>query len=244
LFRQFPRLTARASELLGWDVAETCLRDPGGVLGRTAYTQPAVFLVNALAFRAQQSDPPGRRPPAVALGHSLGEFNALEAAGALDFEEGLQLVAARARITASVSGAMTAVLGMPAQEIRDLLDARGLSALDMVNFNSPHQTVLAGTTEDVERGERVLYEGGAPDIRRLDVSGPFHSHAMATVTPQWEAALARVSFRPPAFPVVSNTTGRPHEPEYLRHRLAEHVRAPVLWEASVRWTLDRYPDAV
>jgi malonyl CoA-acyl carrier protein transacylase len=235
-FARHPELTEQATEVLGWPVAEVCLANPGGVLDDTRYTQPCVYLVNALAYRAMG------RTPDVALGHSLGEFNALEAAGVLDIMDGLRLVARRAALTAAVPGAMTAVLGLSAARVLEVLDTEGLHEVTLANHNTPRQAVLAGPSAGIERAEAALREAGAIDIRRLAVSGPFHSPHMAAVVDDWAAALPTVDFRVPRFPVVANHTARPYQAGDFARILAAHIHQPVRWHESIRWVVENHPD--
>ncbi|GAA3079035.1 hypothetical protein GCM10020000_75820 [Streptomyces olivoverticillatus] len=195
LFDRFPHLEAEASEVLGYSLRTLCLEDPEGQLGNTRYTQPAMYAVNALAHRAAVED--GDRPD-VAIGHSLGEYNALEAAGVFGFADGLRLVAARARAMADVTGGgMSAVVGLPETKLRFLLLRAGFADLDMANLNTAAQTVLAGPVEDLEEAGQILEDAGARMVRRLAVSGPFHSRYMAPAA----AALApRDPLGPPRRP--------------------------------------------
>jgi trans-AT polyketide synthase/acyltransferase/oxidoreductase domain-containing protein len=240
LFAQFPDLVDQADEILGYSVRELCLEDPDGLLGDTRYTQPAVFTVNAMAYRRWRES--GGEPD-LALGHSLGEYNALEAAGSIDFCTALRLLKARAQLTGGISGAMTAVLGMPEGEIRGTLTRCHRLDVEIVNFNSPTQLVLAGPEESVARAEEALCGAGAFDIRRLSVSGPFHSSYMAPAAERFAALIAGADISPPRFPVIANRTARPHEPGRIAGRLAEHIDHPVLWHASLLWILEQDPDA-
>jgi malonyl CoA-acyl carrier protein transacylase len=241
LFDRYPELVAQASDILGWSIRRICTENPGAVLDDTRFTQPAVHVVNALQFRAlREAAGPDAAWPHLVLGHSLGEYSALEAAGVIGFADSVQLVAERARLTANVRGAMTAVLGLDLPRIQAVLHAAGLNGIDLANLNTPRQTVLAGPAADICRAETALAGAGAFDIRRLAVSGPFHSRYMSGAAEQFARVLARVTFAEPAFPVIANRTGVPYAAGQYGRLLAEHICHPVRWHESIDWILRHY----
>jgi len=236
LFERFPWEVAQADEILGYRVAELCLGDDGTRLNQTRYTQPALFVVNALHFLARLVDT-GQRP-AVVAGHSLGEYSALYAAGVVDFATGLRLVRERAELMAAApEGGMAAVIGLPAERLAAALRAAGLDGLDLANQNSPLQTVIAGPLAELARSEAVLTAAGATLWRRLPVSAAFHSRAMTPAAQAFRAVLARATFAAPRLPVLSNVTARPHEAGECAELLARQIAEPVRWTECVRWLL-------
>ncbi|MFK0256558.1 ACP S-malonyltransferase [Streptomyces sp. NPDC090445] len=240
LFDRFPDLEREASDTLGYSLRRLCLEDPEGRLGNTRYTQPAMFAVNALAHRAAVED--GARPD-IAIGHSLGEYNALEAAGVFGFADGLRLVAARAAAMAEVGGGgMSAVVGLTETKLRFLLLRAGFGTLDLANLNTAVQTVLAGPVEDLEEAGQVLEDAGARMVRRLDVSGPFHSRYMAPAAAALAPVVRAARLRPPAFPVIANRTAEPYRAELAADLLLQQIDHPVRWHETVRALLDE-PDA-
>jgi trans-AT polyketide synthase/acyltransferase/oxidoreductase domain-containing protein len=226
LFDRYPDLTAEADEVLGYSIRDLCLtggRD--GQLNDTRYTQPAVYVVNALAHHALADR--GEHPDAV-LGHSLGEYNALVAAGVLGFTEGLRLVAARAAAMAAVTGGgMSVVVGLRESTLRFLLHRSGFAAVHLANLNAPDQMVLAGPREDLEMMELILTDAGAKLARRLPVSGPFHSPHMSPAARELGPLLRATPFGPPRCPVIANRTARPHRPACTSCR-----STPFSWTAS------------
>ncbi|MCY1042394.1 ACP S-malonyltransferase [Corallococcus sp. bb12-1] len=233
LFKAFPVLTEHANDILGYDVRELCLEDPRKQLSRTQYTQPALFVVGALAY-LQWREHTGRAPDAAA-GHSLGEYNALFAAGAFDFETGVRLVQKRGALMAAVDGgAMAAVIGPDEETLRDVLRTRRLDSLDVANLNTPRQTVLSGPPEDIERAQSFLEAVGARYVR-LNVSAAFHSRYMEPVAREFAAFLSTQPLRDPAFPVLANATARPHAPGALVANLAAQLCSPVRWYECVRF---------
>jgi len=230
----FPALAAEASAVLGYDVAELC-RGADGRLSQTRHAQPAVYVVNALAHRMSG------RVADIALGHSLGEYNALEAAGALTFSDGLALVAERARITATADGAMTAIQGLSEDEIRAIVSAHGLD-VELANRNTPTQTVLAGSALDVATAERALLAAGALDVRRLRIEGAFHCRRMAPAAAAFAPVVAATPFGTPRISVVANRSARPYEGPEIPGSLVAHLTEPVRWHESISWVLANRAD--
>jgi trans-AT polyketide synthase/acyltransferase/oxidoreductase domain-containing protein len=237
LFDRFPDLEQQAGDVLGYSLRRLCLEDPEGQLGNTRYTQPAMFAVNALAHRAALEDT-GIRPD-VAVGHSLGEYNALEAAGAFGFADGLRLVAARAAAMARIEGGgMSAVVGLPETQLRFLLLRAGFASLDLANLNTGAQIVLAGPVADLEEAGPILEDAGARMVRRLAVSGPFHSRYMAPAAEELYPVVARTVFGPLAFPVIANATARPYTDERVGELLLQQIHQPVRWHETIEAILD------
>ncbi|MFI5866471.1 ACP S-malonyltransferase [Streptomyces sp. NPDC051546] len=243
LFARFPERVAEADRVLGYSIGELCLRDPREQLGRTEFTQPAVYVVNALSYAAARAD--GRPAPAAAVGHSLGEYNALEAAGVFGFAEGLRLVAARAEAMSRVTdGGMCAVIGMDEAVIRLLLRRAGLETVEVANHNTADQTIIGGPVAKLDTAAALLKEAGARSVRRLPVSGPFHTAHMSAAAAEFGSLLGRTPLSAPAFPVLANRTARPHSAEELATVLTEQIDHPVLWRQSIEALLEADPDTV
>lgn len=235
LFPRHPDRVQTADAILGYSIARLCEEDPDHQLSRTQYTQPALFVVNALTYLDWRNA--GNPPPDIAAGHSLGEYNALFAAGAFDFETGLGLVKKRAELMAAVKdGAMAAVLGLAPDRIREILDHFGFDEVDVANLNSPKQTVIAGREDDIQAVAFVFEESGAV-YKRLPVSGAFHSRMMRPLRESFESHLSTVRFRSPEIPVISNVLGAPYPPDGLPGLLARQLSEPVRWMDGVRWML-------
>lgn len=235
LFDASPDLVGRADEILGYSIKELCLDDPGELLSQTQYTQPALYTVNALAFLDRvQGDPDST--PAFFLGHSLGEYNALFAAGVLDFETGLRLVRERGALMAEAKGGgMAAVIGMDADQVASVLDKEGLSSIDIANLNSPVQTVISGLAEDVANAQEAFEAAGARLFIPLKVSGAFHSRYMKDSQTRFKKLLEETEFKAPSTPVISNVTARPYGKEEVAQLLAEQLISPVRWADSIRY---------
>ncbi len=150
LFNEFRELTAQADDILGYSIKELCMEDPNSTLGQTQYTQPALFVVSALSYLKRIKET-GRKPDFVA-GHSLGEYNALFAAGAFDFETGLKLVKKRGELMSlATGGSMAVVLGITEENIVEVLEQNGLYSIDIANVNSPYQVAISGLKEDIDK---------------------------------------------------------------------------------------------
>ncbi|RXV64354.1 [acyl-carrier-protein] S-malonyltransferase [Burkholderia stabilis] len=237
LFERYPEIVETADDVMGLSVERLCINDPDGLLADTRYAQPAIFVVNALhlaAWRDAHED-----ADVWLAGHSLGEYSALLAAGALDFRTGLEIVKRRGELFASVNGgAMAAIVGVTAAKLRRRLRAAGLDDVDLANFNSAGQIVIAGPAASVDAAARMLDACGDVTVHALKVSGAFHSRCMTPLKPAFEAFIARFSLTLPARPVVSNVTARPYQPPGTpADYLVEQLDQPVRWLDSVRYML-------
>lgn len=231
LFARYPELTQKASEILGYSIGQLCLEDPRGDLGKTQFTQPALFVVNALSYLHERES--RHQLPAFAAGHSLGEYNALFAAGALDFETGLRLVKKRGELMGSArEGGMAAVIGLGADTVAKVLADAGLSSIDVANINSSSQTVISGPREDIVQAE-AAFKGKCRLYLMLNVSGAFHSRLMRPAQAEFASFIQGVEFSAPRFPVMANVCAQPYGPEDLPRLLVEQIAGPVRWVACV-----------
>lgn len=242
LFARYPDLCTTAGEVLGFSVPELCRDDPDGLLRRTRYLQPALFVLNALAYLDRAAREPA---PDYLAGHSVGEYNALFAAGSFDFETGVRLVGKRGELMdAATGGAMTAVIGADAEKVPGALAEAGLDDVDVANYNSPEQIVLSGTQEAVAAAAALVRQAGLGRCVPLSVSAAFHSRHMAAAAGEFSTFLRQFRLDDPRVPVVANVTARPYEPGCVLDVLAEQVRSPVRWSESMRHLMDRGVRAV
>ncbi|WP_244169796.1 ACP S-malonyltransferase [Paenibacillus helianthi] len=236
LFDEFPELTAQADRILGYSIKQLCLADTQNKLGQTAYTQPALYVVNALSYM-RKVRATGKRPDFVA-GHSLGEFNALLASGAFDFETGLMLVQKRGELMSRASGGgMAAVLGLGAEKVSQVLSENGLGGIDIANLNMPTQIVVSGLKQDIEQAMPFLETAGARMVVPLNVSGAFHSRYMEEARQQFSVYLDRFDFKRCELPVISNVYARPYRQADLKRNLADQITHTVNWTDCVRYML-------
>ncbi len=243
LLARHPAAVREADEVLGWSVAAVCAGDPRRPLDDTAHSQPALHLLAVLALR-EYLDEAGE-PPAVALGHSVGEYAALHAAGVFDAARGLALVADRGRAMSGITGGMLAVGGLTEDDLLGLLDDPGAAVPDGVALaavNGPHACVLGGPADALDALVPLLLERGARTARRLNVSGPFHTPLMRPAADAFRRRLERpgTPWSPPAFPVIANTTARPHTPRDLRAELAAQIDTPVRWSRSLEYAVTAF----
>ncbi|MBB3120969.1 ACP S-malonyltransferase [Pseudoduganella violacea] len=233
LFDRYPDYVARADRVLGYSVRALCLDNPDNRLGRTDYTQPALYVVNALAYLAAVEQ--GGEPQYLA-GHSLGEYSALFAAGVLSFETGLQIVMRRgALMAASRDGAMAAVIGLEEAAVRQIILQAGLANIDIANLNAPTQIVISGPVADIVDAQAVFEKNGCFTYVRLPVSGAFHSRLMAEASQEFARFLDQFTFAAPRIPVLSNVTAQPHRPENIRAMMVEQMVGSVRWTDSIRY---------
>jgi len=238
LFDRFPDWTQSADEVLGYSIRELCVDDPRSELVLTQFTQPALYVVNALTYRARQED--GGAAPDYVAGHSLGEYNALQAAGAFDFAAGLAMVKRRGALMGKVSGGgMAAIIGMPPDGIQRVLETSEEGrTLDVANFNSFDQTVIAGPTEAIAAVKPHFEAAGVKLFVPLKVSAPFHSRYMREPQAEFSGFLDGFTFGTPAIPVIANATARPYDPAAVKPTLASQIGSPVRWLDSVLYLLD------
>ena len=241
LAEAFPEARAvfdAADEALHEPLSKLCFEGPADALQKTANTQPAILTVSAAAHAVLSARLPEK--PALVAGHSLGEYSALVAAGALSLADGVRLVRARGTFMQEAVpvgvGAMAAVLGLPAEQVAEICRevAQG-EVLSAANFNEPAQTVSAGHAAAVERAGERLKAAGAKRVVPLDVSAPFHCSLMAPVVPRLKAVLDPIEVLAPASPVVTNVEASPtSEPGQIRSLLLTQVTSSVRWVECVR----------
>lgn len=225
----------RADEALGFELSELCWEGPEDELKQTENAQPAILAHSLATWMTVKDDLVGR--VRFGAGHSLGEFTAYGAAGSLELEDAVRLVRRRGELmAASPPGTMSAILGMEPSAVEGICErvrAEG-GVVVAANFNSPGQIVISGEIRAVEQAGELAKQSGARMVRRLAVSGAFHSPLMADVEAGLRAELERVSFRDPEFPVVSNVTAQPvTDAATARRNLVVQLTAPVRWSESV-----------
>lgn len=229
---------ATASEVLGFDLMRLCFDGPEEELRRTAVTQPAILTHSVAMYRL--AAPRGLKV-AVAAGHSLGEYSALVAAGALDFAAAVRLVHLRGRFMQEAvpegEGAMAAVLGLDPERVEEVCrdTAARHGVVEAANYNSREQVVLAGSAAAVAAAAALAKERGAKRVVMLPVSAPFHCSLMRPAMERLVPELDAVEFRDPAWPVVVNVSAQPlAAAAEVRQALKEQVCAAVRWDASLR----------
>ena len=229
---------AEASEALGEDLWAMVCDGPAERLALTVNTQPLMLTAGVAAWRAWLAA--GGTKPALVAGHSLGEYSALVAAGALDFTDALQLVRYRAeQMQAAVpvgEGTMAAILGLSDDQVKTVcLECATNGVVEAVNFNTPGQVVIAGTVAAVQEAMEKSLAAGAKRAIKLNVSGPFHSSLMKPAALAMEEKLKTVDLQKPFLPVLHNVDVQIHEePDAIRDVLAAQVASPVLWADTVR----------
>lgn len=238
LFNIFSGLTDKASNILGYSIKELCVADPERNLNKTQYTQPALYVVNALSYLKLKEET-GIIPDFVA-GHSLGEYNALLVAGGFDFETGLRLVQKRGALMAQMKeGGMAAVKGLSAEEIMDIISRNGLHEIDMANYNTQNQIVLSGPRELIVKSGPFFESAGATLYFPLNVNGAFHSRYMIPAKEAFEQFLAQFTFSSIKIPVVSNVEAKWYPNNNVKTLLAEQLVKPVKWTESITYLMGR-----
>ncbi len=233
-----------ASDALGEDLARLIKEGPKEALGLTTNTQPVMLVAGVAVYRAWLAE--GGDAPAAVAGHSLGEYSALVASGVLSLAQAAPLVRFRARAMQEAvpvgTGAMAAILGMPAQQVIDgcaeaarTFGANSSEVVEAVNFNDPAQTVIAGSKAAVEKACEVLKANGAKRALALPVSAPFHSSLMKPAAEKLKDKLAATQFAQPQIPVINNIEAKIEtDPDRIRAALYEQAFGPVRWVECVQ----------
>ena len=222
-----------ADKLLGFSLTDVMFNGTADDLKQTKVTQPAVFLHSVAAQRLMTIEKPN-----MVAGHSLGEFSALVACGALRFEDALLLVSARAQAMQAAceanSGTMAAVLGLPDDKVVELCQATD-GVVVAANFNCPGQIVISGEIAAVDAACEKMKEAGARRALRLPVGGAFHSPLMQPAAEDLAEAIKKTDFRKPFCPIYQNATAQAsQDPEIIRENLLKQLTAPVRWTQSVQ----------
>jgi [acyl-carrier-protein] S-malonyltransferase len=230
-------LFEEAGRVLGYDLARLCFQGPPEQLNLTEYTQPALLTVSVTALRMLQRS--GLRPSAVA-GHSLGEYTALVAAGALTFADAVALVRARGRYMQEAveegRGLVCALLGLDRQIVAEVCrEASSIGIVSPANFNAPGQVVIAGEKAAVEEAGRLAKAKGCRKVIALAVSVPVHTSLMAPAAERLAGDVMRVPMQDLEVPLINNADAKPlRKASEVRASLIRQLASAVLWEESVR----------
>jgi [acyl-carrier-protein] S-malonyltransferase len=230
-----------ADAALGFELSRLCFEGPEEELRATANTQPAILTHSIAALAALRSASPEKlEGTAFVAGHSLGEYSACVAAGALSFADAVRLVRRRGTFMQEAvpagAGAMAANVGLPAAEVESACrEAAGDEVVSAANYNSPEQTVIAGHAGAVRRASEACLERGAKRAIPLAVSAPFHSPLMLPARVRMAELLASTGFADATIPVVTNVDAEPtSRGALLRDALVRQIDSPVRWVESVR----------
>lgn len=227
----------KANEILGFRITDIMFEGTDEELKQTKVTQPAVFIhsvISAIALGEAFA-------PEMVAGHSLGEFSALTAAGALSFEDGLKLVYKRAlamqKACEAQQSTMAAILALSDEEVERIcaeVSANG-NVVVAANYNCPGQLVISGDIEGINKACEAMKAAGAKRALPLAVSGAFHSPLMQPAKEELEAAIVATEFKAPLCPIYQNVDGKAHtNPEEIKNNLIAQLTAPVRWTASVQ----------
>lgn len=223
----------RANEILGFRITDIMFEGTAEELKQTRVTQPAIFLHSVVMARCLQDFIPD-----MVAGHSLGEFSALVAAGAIDFEDGLKLVSVRAEAMQKACemnpGSMAAVLALETEKVEEICSTCEGTVIP-ANYNCDGQIVISGEKEAVEKACIRMKEAGAKRALPLPVGGAFHSPLMEPARAELAEGIEKTVFRTPTCPIYQNVTALPSaDPEEIKRNLLAQLTAPVRWTQSVR----------
>ena len=224
----------KANEILGFRITDLMFEGTDEDLRQTKVTQPAIFLHSVILAKTMGEE----FDPAMVAGHSLGEFSALVAAGALSFEDGLRLVSARAQAMQKACetnpSTMAAVLALPDEKVEEICSSIDGTVV-CANYNCPGQLVISGEVEAIDAACEQLLAAGAKRALKLKVGGGFHSPCMEPARAELAEAIERTEFHTPAVPVYQNVDAKPHtDPAEIKANLVAQLTAPVRWTQSVQ----------
>jgi [acyl-carrier-protein] S-malonyltransferase len=239
-------LFERASAKLGYDLLALQRYGPEEQLRETQFSQPAIFTTNLALYTAVGD----RLQPVVTAGHSFAELCSLVIAGSLSFDDALHIVSERGEAMQAAAerrrGGMSAVLGLDAAQVREVLERSGAAGrVGLANFNSPTQIVISGELEGVQSAGQAMLEAGAKRVVPLNVSGAWHSALMEPALERLGAAVEASTFALPAIDVISNVDGQPYrDVETIKRSLIRSVVDEVRWHDTAERILTYAPDAV
>ncbi len=235
LYPAHKELMEKANEILGFRITDVMFGEDEEALKATRVTQPAIF-IHSTVLAMDQAEAPD-----MVAGHSLGEFSALVAAGAMSFEDGLRLVALRARAMQKccekVPGAMAAIIKLPDEKVEEI--CAGIPGVVPANFNSPGQVVISGDEAGIEEACIQFKEAGAKRALKLAVSGAFHSPLMEPAREELARAIEATPFSAPRCPIYQNVSALPTtDPAVIKENLLKQLTSPVRWTQTVRNMLE------
>ena len=225
----------KANEILGFNITDLMFNGTDEDLRQTKVTQPAIFLHSVILAKTMGDD----FNPDMVAGHSLGEFSALVAAGALSFEDGLRLVSARAqamqKACEKTPSTMAAVLALPDAKVEELCASVTEGVVVPANYNCPGQIVISGSIEGVDAACAKMLEAGAKRALKLKVGGAFHSPLMEPARAELADAIAHTDFHAPKCPGYQNVNAEPQtDPETIKKNLIAQLTAPVRWTQTIQ----------
>jgi malonyl CoA-acyl carrier protein transacylase len=235
LFALFEDYTNQANDILGYSIQSLCTEDVQQQLNQTQYTQPAMYVINALMYLKKILIDKEEKPDYVA-GHSLGEYNALFAAGVFDFTTGLTLVKKRGELMSQAQGGgMAAVLGLSHLELTQILQDNELDTITVANYNSYKQLVISGLKSDIERTQSILTKISKGSFISLAVSGAFHSPYMQGAQKEFATFLQDFAFATPSLPVIANVNAMPYHPSISKSNLINQITCSVRWTDTIEY---------
>ena len=247
LYDALPQVRAlydSADTILGYSISDICFNGPADTLQQTNNAQPALLVTEIAHLEALRSRYPGDFDGTnFVAGHSLGEYAALVAAGSLDFESAVRLVAERGRLMQAAGEAlgqptgMVALLGLPDAELQALCSETGV---DLANLNAPGQVVISGPQEALDKASTLAKERGAKRAIPLQVSAAFHSRWMKPMSEEFARSIAATRFVEPSIPVIANVTAQPERsPDEIRQLLQQQTYSSVRWVESIQYIVEQ-----
>ena len=243
LYNSYPsakEVFAEADASLGFSLSRLCFEGPEEELRKTHNVQPAILVVSIAYLKALEEAAIANFPsPTFVAGHSLGEYTALVAAGALGLTDAVLLVRERGRLMYEAGlknpGSMLAVIGLDEETVKDISFRSGT---EISNINCPGQIVVSGAAQALAEADKLARARGARALRLLKVSGAFHSALMEPIIAEFSRIVSDVRFQPPVIPVISNVTARPlTDVDGIKEELVKQLRNCIQWQRSVEYIM-------
>lgn len=244
-YPEVQELFHKGNELLNKDITKLMFEGPKETLTETENAQPSLLLSSIAVHQLLIKE---EIEPVMTVGHSLGEYSALVAAGAISFDNALPLVATRGKLMENAfpkgKGTMAAVLGLSEQEIAKAIQSITDEVVDIANLNCPGQIVISGSKEGIEEASKLLKENGAKRVLPLNVSGPFHSRLMKSANEEFSNYLNQIEFNDSKIPVYANVSAKPvSKKNEIKDLLIKQLYSPVRFEESIRNMMEEGIDA-
>lgn len=231
LFSQFQNEIQQANKILGYDVVDYCLNDSEEKINQTQYTQPLLYLINAFSYLSYQN-----KNADIFIGHSLGEYNALQAVECFSLFDGLKMVQKRGDLMSKMEqGGMAALIGLDEETIKKVLAENNFDQIEIANYNSDAQIVLSGDKNQIENATETFKNAGAKRYIVLPVSGAFHSSFMKKASQEFSDFIQKFDFKKPVKEVYSNVKGDVYQQDDdIKEYLVKQIYSSVKWTHTIK----------
>ncbi len=239
-FKKYRAIMSKANDICGFSIEELCINGPIEKLNNTQFSQPAIYMVNTLAYLDQTNDDIKKRKNNIFIGHSLGEINALQNAGAFDLLTGLKIVKERGDAMSLVkNGGMLVIIGLQLEQINKIIENNFEKLAYIANINTREQIVISCHETVMNDIEILMKKEGAKTVIKLNTNGPFHSPLMEKAKVIFENKLNQITINNINYDVIGNITGREYENDKIKEYLVNHLVCKVQWYSSIKYLISQ-----